>query len=572
MILLACASLLLTACGAGGVANGTETSSSNNAGSGVPAQNAVASLNYSAASVAPGASLTATLVLSNAGAASVKSAGLTIDMPSGFAASNFTQGNPACGGNATTQGTQIILAGAVVPASGSCSIQFTLATPVLALAANYSPAIGFSDLSNVTAGSITTLTLNSNTPTSTPSALGVTPGLDTYWWLPSTMQAASEMDFTITPNTDPGPNSDVFWSNQIFVLNGYTGMQTTMLEDSVHGSGRQFLFSLWGAVAATAGTLPGQPVSTCTVSSTADDGSAGAQCRVLYAWQVGHTYRFRVTAQGNSWYKSNVTDVTPGVSNPISFDIGSIQQNVSTYPNLINTIPKQSNGASDAVQFLEYFDWNNHRTTCLSVPYTDAVTTMAAVDATTGKTTQLPPGSANGTGAAPCGGSDAFTSSSSNQIAGIGQTSQGLVKANGLCLASLDGFSDGTPAGSNSAVVATCPTLQTVQQKVGSAFSSSFWVYAQDKSLQNQDNYCLTIVDGVGGAGAAVAVESCVPGAINQQWQLSGPSGGATGQNLVSVLSGNCVDPQGKNNNVVNLATCSTTTSSWAMPGESFSY
>ena len=516
-------------------------------------------------------------MLGNSTGVGVSGSGLTIDMPNGFTANNPVQGNPACGGNVSTQGTQLTLSDAAVPATGSCSIQFTLATPTLALAANYSPTISFSSLSNAVAGNIATLTLGSNTPTATPTALGDTPGLDTYWWLPSKMQAASEMDFTITPNTDPGPDSDVFWSNQIFILNGYTGMQSTMLEDSVHGSGRQFLFSLWNAVAATAGALPAQPVSTCTVSTTVDDGSPGAQCRVLYAWQVGHTYRFRVTAQGNSWYKSNVTDVTPGLSNPVSFDIGSIQQNVSTYPNLTNTIPKQSNGVSDAVQFLEYFDWNNHRTTCLSVPYTNALTTMAAVDAATGQTTQLPPGSPSGTGSGACGGSDAFTTTSGNQIAGIGQTAQGLVKAGSLgCLASLDGPGDGSPAGSNSAVLASCPTLAGVEQSGGGAFSGSFWVYAQNHSLQNHDNYCLTIKDGIGDIGAAVAVESCVPGAINQQWQLSGPSGGATGQNLASVLSGNCVNPQGSKNtagsDMLSLTACSTATSAWLLPDESFSY
>jgi hypothetical protein len=353
-------------------------------------------------------------------------------------------------------------------------------------------------------------------------------------------------------------------------------MQTTMLADSVHGSGRQFLFSLWDAVAATAGTLPGQPVSTCTVSSTATDGAAGAQCKVYYAWQVGHSYRFKVSALGNSWYKSNVTDVTAGVSNPVSFDIGSIQQDVSKHPDLTNTIPKEPNGVSDAVQFLEYFDWNNHRTTCLSVPYTNAITTMAAVDASTGKTTQMAPGSPNGTGSGACG-SDAFTTTSGNMIAGLGQSAQGLVKAGSSgCLASLDGPGDGNPAGSNSALLASCPTLANVQQSGGGAYSQLLWVYAQDQSLQNHDNYCLTIADGVGAPGTAVVVESCIPGALNQQWQASGPGNGASGQNLVSVLSGNCLNPQGKQdakgNNVVNLAACSTATSTWLMPGQSFSY
>ncbi|MBA5760286.1 DUF3472 domain-containing protein, partial [Escherichia coli] len=68
------------------------------------------------------------------------------------------------------------------------------------------------------------------------------------------------------------------------------------------GVGKQFLFSLWGATAAKPGTPASAGIgagSYCTVSGSATDGSAGAQCRYRYDWQAGHTYRFRITPDTN---------------------------------------------------------------------------------------------------------------------------------------------------------------------------------------------------------------------------------------------------------------------------------
>jgi hypothetical protein len=380
------------------------------------------------------------------------------------------------------------------------------------------------------------------------------------------------MDFYVTLATDPGPNSNVFWSNQLFSIKGYTGLQSSTLNNA-DGVGKQFLFSLWDAVQATPGTLPG---SHCTVSATATDGSAGAQCRYLYDWQAGHSYRFRLTAMGNSWFKVNVTDVSPGVVNGDSFDIGSIQTDASKFPLLVNSIPNVS--GSDVVQWVEYFDWNNHRTSCLSVAYTSATFSMTAVDASNGQTLSFPPSSVS-SNSAPCQAKNAaIQGTNSTQTAGIGQTAQGLFKAaSGSCMTAQDGLTDGSPAGSNKAVLAACPTAASVRAAGGRSARNALWVWSADGSIQLQNGYCLTVKDAAAQIGAAVVLESCIPGAVNQQWSQIGANASGQAGSIASAQSGLCLSSASSGVNasgqpVLTLGACSGSSSGWTVPGSSFAY
>src|SRR5579883_2512156 len=88
-----------------------------------------------------------------------------------------------------------------------------------------------------------------------PNVAGSTPGSYTFLTWPSSSQNRLSEDYTITVNSNPGPNSNVFWSNQFSIgsYGGYTGMQSTYM---TNGSlvGKQFLFSVWGATASKVGS------------------------------------------------------------------------------------------------------------------------------------------------------------------------------------------------------------------------------------------------------------------------------------------------------------------------------
>ena len=155
------------------------------------------------------------------------------------------------------------------------------------------------------------------------------------WWPWPTGPKASgvtllrNIDTFITPHTDPGPNSDIYYFSQIWSsLGGYTGLQTPVLFGvnpvairkafytggdafdpqwraigrpfADEGGGKQFLFSLWGdnlmAFTGTPATARIGGGSFCNSGNTGVvDGAGGAQCRYRYDWTPGHTYRFRVS-------------------------------------------------------------------------------------------------------------------------------------------------------------------------------------------------------------------------------------------------------------------------------------
>ncbi|WP_126285897.1 RICIN domain-containing protein [Burkholderia stagnalis] len=515
----------------------------------IAASTYTATLTLASLSPSVGGTDKATLRLANTGTAPA-AAGLVIGMPAGFTANGFTS---ACGGTLTGDGAaQLALTGATVPAGGSCTFTFTLGVPPVASL----PPAGARSFS-VTASTAPGLaTLTASTAPTLNSLLGATPGLYSNTWFPSTVRSVAILDLFITPQTDPGPNSNVFWSNQVDSLHGYTGLQSTELVSASEGAGKQFLFSLWGATAAKPGTPASAGIgagSYCTVSGSATDGSAGAQCRYRYDWQAGHTYRFRITpdtSQGPGWFKSNVTDVTAGASSD-SFDIGSIYVGTTQ-----TQVP-----VSSISQWVEYFDWNSSRTSCASVAYTNAQFSIRAYD-TLGNTVKVPAPSVTVNKTCPSSYANASESNGvATLVGGPQQSAAGLVKANGACLTATSGLRDGSPA-----ALAACPTPAAVRASGGTHFNPQLWVAAGDGTLQTKYSYCLT-APAPGAAGGAL-LGTCVPGEAAQQWHVTaGPQPGAA--QLVSVPSGRCLAPAG---GTLGLQPCSAATAVWATPDKSFAY
>ncbi|VWC78862.1 hypothetical protein BLA17378_05014 [Burkholderia aenigmatica] len=505
-----------------------------------------AALTLASLSPSVGGTDKATLTLTNTGTEPA-TAGLFIGMPAGFTASGFTN---ACGGTLASDGTaQVALSGATVPAGGACTFNFTLDVPPVA-ALPPAGARSFTVTGNPAPG---LATLSAATAPTLSGFLGSTPGLYSNTWFPSTVRSVGTLDLFITPQTDPGPNSNVFWSNQVNSLHGYTGLQSTELVSASEGVGKQFLFSLWGATAAKPGTPASAGIgagSYCTVSGSATDGSAGAQCRYRYDWLAGHTYRFRITPdanQGPGWFKSNVTDVTPGSAGD-SFDIGSIYVGTTQ-----TQVP-----VSSISQWVEYFDWNSSRTSCTSIAYTDAQFSIRAYDAI-GNAVTVPAPSVTVNKTCPAGDANASVSNGvATLIGGPQQSAAGLVKANGICLTASGGLADGHPA-----VLGACPTLASVHTSGGTHFNPQLWVVASDGTLQTKYSYCLTA------QGNGALLRTCAAGAADQQWLVKAGAAPGSAQ-LVSPSTGRCLAPAA--GSTLTLQPCTAATAVWTTPGKSFAY
>lgn len=323
-----------------------------------------------------------------------------------------------------------------------------------------------------------------------PNVAGSTPGSYTYLTWPSSSQNRLSEDYTITVNSNPGPNSNVFWSNQFSIgsYGGYTGMQSTYMTKGTL-VGKQFLFSVWGATASKVGS----PGSWC-VSST--DGALGQGCRYVYDWQDQHTYKFHLAAEGANWYGVTVSDVTKDPNAPALFKIGSV------------LLPGTSNIIKPGlwVQFTEYFEWNNNRTTCGTAPYSSAtfsanstqnnVVTSAIVQRTSASSSCQP-----------------FTkltsqpnSSLSTHMNGVGNSSRVQIPNFGLCLNAKGGLAENAgvilwPCGAN--------------PNIG---SNETWVYSSDQSIRAQGDYCITAPSGI---NTQATIQTCVSGARNQQWVVA---------------------------------------------------
>jgi hypothetical protein len=296
-----------------------------------------------------------------------------------------------------------------------------------------------------------------------------TPGSYTHYAFDPGVTGFDAVDFGITVQTDPGYRANVFWSHQFDLVGGqggYTGMQSN------GGDKRTFLFSLWDATEAKAGSAGSYCVS------FGGEG-VGRSCRLKHDWQAGHTYRFHLAFEGDRWLGVTVTDATTGQS----FKLGSIRAKADSIA------PK------GMVDWTEYFEWNSPLADCNTQPYSSARFDLPRGDGgrTVAHVTKME-ASKSCTSYTDIAGA----SGGSVQRNGIGNSLRGSV-VDGMhrCLAAAN---DGKLA---SAVVEPCAG-QEMQA----------WVYAVDQSLRLENNHCLSVPPGPGGK---VVVAVCSGGPL-QQW------------------------------------------------------
>lgn len=318
---------------------------------------------------------------------------------------------------------------------------------------------------------------------------------------------------------------------------------------SSEGHGKQFVFSLWDANDAKTGTSTKSGIgggSFCTVSSKAVDGQNGVQCRYLYDWQVGHTYRFRVVPDiqlGEGGYKSSVTDVTPG-SRGDSFDIGSIQKSTGN---------RLSIPAGDIIQWVEYIDWNIPATTCLSVAHSDTTFSVHAYDLKKHEIT-LPVAALSTSDACPSSSTSISQMHSEvRMIGGPNQSAEGFIRDADDCILS----ALGEPP--QMVLHGTCPSENSIKENGGENSSQYLWVLAHDKTIQQKSNMCLTADSG---ESSSVSVNSCVPGLATQQWEVNPNEPGQ----IKSVQSGKCFYV--KSSGITGLRDCKGDDSKWVVPGK----
>ena len=486
---------------------------------------------------------------------------LLVDFPAGFTQDGFQ--NNLCGGTPSSNSNVVRLTGAIVQAGTTCTFAFNAHLPANATRMDYR--------------------IRNNNGS---ALLGITAGGGFTWQTSSGRKELSRLDMFITPVTDPGPGSNVYWANQIYNLNGYTGLQSPVLTGGSpsEGSGKQFLFSLWASNLPVGKTVlevkTGTPASAgigggsfCTASPSATDGSNGAQCRYRYNWTAGHTYRFRVTpvpfdqntnSGGPGWYQSEVTDVTPNEPNPVSFVIGQI----NTW-NGKSVIPM-----TNVVTWVEYFDWNNNRTTCSTSAYSQFKMHVEAFD-TLGNRVSIPPATGGPNSYCP-GVSSASVDSGTNtatMTAYQNQTSQGLLKTavagKSLCL--YGALQDNVPPSDNAALLKTCPTENDVLRDGRVPYGPNLWVMASDRTIRSVNSYCLTNADPM--QPGAVFVQSCTPGSTNQLWQWDAGTPTSIRSGAPGTNTGMCLTPSTVGTNTtLKLASCTPSSVQWTVPGQSFSY
>ena len=394
--------------------------------------------------------------------------------------------------------------------------------------------------------------------------MGRQPGINNTVGVLDKKALIREINIFYTPSVDPGPASNIYSSTQLEPsLAGYTGLQSSQLAGSSGGGwhGKSFLFSLWGATKGVGNTSPGPNGSGGGQCHSGADGSPGISCGYEYDWVAGHTYKFTVTAdtspgRGVGWFKSHVTDVTPGSTHD-EFDIASIYQpNAIVQPtDGIYTIP-----LTYFLEFTEYIDWNSRRSNCAGIANAEITISLQVID-TTGNIVPLGKDDLGPNKACP---PEYATSSTSDNIptnlggphgaimhGGALQSAAGLFKTNYGCLMAPQGASEGQPQGSNFVMLGACPTVSDVRTKGGGSYLSYLWVWAGDGTIQLKDTYCLTA------QGVGVTVRTCAPNALNQQWTKGYVDNGLVAQNtLVSKSTGLCLAPPSNSSQYLTLQPC----------------
>lgn len=341
---------------------------------------------------------------------------------------------------------------------------------------------------------------------------GDTPGSNTEFSWPAGTQL-QQVEFSLKPLVDPGRMANVFWSNQFDFAGGqtaYTGMQSN------GGAPRQFLFSVWDATEARPGPLG----STCEAF---DGEGEGRHCKVLYQWQEGQEFTFRVEHEGDRWF-----GVTVDVSTGESFKIGSIQAQSSHI------------SGDNMSTWTEYFEWSYDSSTCLNQPYS--------------RLHVRPPRGNGGQVQARLG-----ASSSSDTCSGdtrIEVVSDGIIQSNalgnsrrgdvtgsgGMCLDAYGGAASGTMG-----ITYEC-----------NGQDNQAWVYARDGSLQLQQGLCLDVENAARIPGSAVIVYECT-GGKNQSWDYAHGT-------LKSQDSGLCLTAHDGDQLTIENCAAGRTDQQWSLP------
>jgi len=577
------------------------------------------------------------LLLNNLGSVNA-TARLMIVMPTSFRA-NVSQSKTICGASLAVGDApnKFMLDLATVPAKSSCTYPLSIDVGSFV---GQSSTQDFQIIQN--GGS--TMRVDGVPEMKYLGLAGNTGGMGKWWDFPKGTTASpvtllKNLDIFMTPQSDPGPNSDIYYIGQISSsLQGYTGMQTpinfgnddrsiskpfytggdaqTKPKQSVgrpfgdEGVGKLFLFSLWGnylmafeGTPATAGIGGG---SYCNSGNKGiADGSGGAQCRYRYDWIAGHTYRFRVSQAPNQTgvdynnnpmtykqcFQSEVTDMganwTKGSPDPQGIDKFVI--GIICTDNYGNWASKSAVGLPtswDATKGLtaggsvynatEWWD-KNSRATCTTLAYSYVkfhVEVTPANGSLVGQNVEL-----DAANAAPfvkdgvcASGGQVGVDAASNSVyesGGINQSARGLFMAvNPSNPASAFGcisgaYKDDTPTAINPTVLDTCPKAADVRR---ASYSSMMWVKASDNSISTSQSYCVTARAAT--VGSPVVITTCRHNEPLQKWttQAATPS-----SNIQLAGNGNlCIAPAQTLKTGMLLATCSSATSVWTVPGKTY--
>ncbi|MGC1548001.1 MAG: ricin-type beta-trefoil lectin domain protein [Rhodanobacter sp.] len=342
-----------------------------------------------------------------------------------------------------------------------------------------------------------------------------TPGSYTNYAFAPTVTGLDSVDFAITVNTDPGYQSNLYWSNQFDLVGakgsgGYTGMQSN------GGDPRMFLFSVWNATE----SKPGAKGSYCL--RFGGEG-VGQSCRMAHEWKQGHTYRFHVAFEGDRWLGVTVTDLTSHES----FKLGSIR----TAANQIS--PK------GMVNWAEYFEWNEPDASCYDQPYTSA-------------DFALPSGN-NGSAIATVASTKVSKSCAPYSV--VSKSADGTVQRNAIgnsVRGAITGADHRCLAASNDSAHTSAISTQCKDGR------NQAWVYALDKTLRLQNNRCLSVGDGKAASRAAIDVATCNAGP-NQQWVLANAQ-------LRNRSSGLCLTTPDKGESLTVDACQSAVNQRWVLP------
>ncbi|WP_162002688.1 NPCBM/NEW2 domain-containing protein [Streptomyces sp. CB01881] len=284
---------------------------------------------------------------------------------------------------------------------------------------------------------------------------GETPNAYTYYAFPSgTPASLHDVTWATTPQLDPGPTSNIYWSHQFSLDNGktaYIGLQSN------GGEKRHFLFSVWDADQSRPG-----PTGSC-VRFTGE--GVGQHCETRLDWQQGHTYEFKVTATGDpGWFNGSFTDTTAHTT----VDVGTI-----------HSLSAKGISPGGMMDWTEYFEWNFAESNCYNQPGSAAA--FAPPQANGGTITAK--GAGNRASGGDCNAKVETTPQGVVQHGAVGNTARGRVQNGTKCLQA-----PGDPA----AKLAGCADNP-----------DQAWVHAADGTLRLKWDTCLTA------QGSTVASQAC---------------------------------------------------------------